>query len=114
MNSKAVRLLSVWLLLVNAASGFPQVKDGRLKSGAFVSGQGSKLHCGDDTDMDALLKELPDLRNLTHVLMTDAAATDEHLRVLAESCDLTYLRIKGAKATDKGMKFIVKHKNLQG
>lgn len=78
-----------------------QVKDGRLKSGAFLSGEGSRLACRDDTDMDALLKELPDLRNLTIFSSNKAAATDEHLRVLAESCQLSHLIVRVARSPTK-------------
>ena len=94
-----VLALSAWA--IPGPDALAQVKDGRLKSGAFLSGEGSRLACRDDTDMDALLKELPDLRNLTIFSSNKAAATDEHLRVLAESCQLSHLIVRVARSPTK-------------
>src|ERR1043165_1036651 len=122
MRTKTPTLLAVMLVVLSwgLAPGFAHTQPVPgtylwLKSGATATGQGGRydhLRCDDRTDMKALLKELPGLRDLTRVTMREAAVKDDHLRILAESCQLVDLCIEHGKITDNGMKYLGKQKRL--
>ena len=88
-----------------------------MKSGACVMGGPGgpdTLSCDKRTNMDLLLGELPNLRELRHVIMTDAPAKDDHLKIIAAFPDLISLQLIGSKITDEGTKSLAGQKTLEG
>src|SRR5437867_5220867 len=85
------------------------IGDGGSKRGKYTA-----VHFSSKTDIDAVLKQLPYLKDIDKISFKGGSEpTDQHLKGLAVIRGLKLLELSGKNVTDEGMKVVASHKNLE-